>query len=131
MTVNEETLPGTERRQWDRGAIHVAERYRLRRQERSRDGSVLGRNPVAVERIKRLDRMEEAGLIERRPRPERPQRNARAPHPPRREPHRPGGGDAREQRGAPAQCPTAAERRTLDRVLKSLLIELERTKPRS
>jgi hypothetical protein len=26
---------------------------------------------------------------------------------------------------------TAAERRTLDRVLKSLLIELERTKPRS
>jgi len=69
MTVNEETLPGTERRQWDRGAIHVAERYRLRRQERSRDGSALGRNPVAVERIKRLDRMEEAGLIERRPDP--------------------------------------------------------------
>ena len=53
----------------DRGAIHVAERYRLRRQERSRDGSALGRNPVAVERIKRLDRMEEAGLIERRPDP--------------------------------------------------------------
>jgi hypothetical protein len=26
---------------------------------------------------------------------------------------------------------TSAERRTLDRVLKSLLIELERTKPRS
>jgi hypothetical protein len=52
--VDEEPLPGTERRQWDRGALHVAERCRLRRQDPSRDRGVLGRNPVAVERSKRI-----------------------------------------------------------------------------
>lgn len=32
-TVDEEALPGAKPRQWDRGALHVAERCRLRRQE--------------------------------------------------------------------------------------------------
>jgi hypothetical protein len=53
-TMDEESLPGAERREWDRGALHVAERCRLRRQQRSRYGGVLGRNPVAVERSKRV-----------------------------------------------------------------------------
>jgi hypothetical protein len=52
--VDEEALPGAERREWDRGALYVAERCRLRRQELGRDGSVFGRNPVAVERSKRV-----------------------------------------------------------------------------
>jgi hypothetical protein len=48
-TVIEEPLPGAQRRQRDHRALHVAQRSRFRRQERSRDGGVLGRNPVAVE----------------------------------------------------------------------------------
>jgi hypothetical protein len=53
--MNEETLPGTECRQRHRCAFHVAERSRLPREERSRDGGVLGRDPVAVERRQRID----------------------------------------------------------------------------
>jgi DNA-binding MarR family transcriptional regulator len=182
-------LPGAERRQWDRGALHVAERCRLRRQKCSRDGRVLGRNPVAVDTpessydgiagsrssgrlapyglqqgwfdllaalrrvgvpyelnptslmratllspsgmTKRLDRMEEAGLIERRPDPsDRRERLVRLTRRGKNlidravETHV--GNEARL-----LSVLTAAERRTLDRVLKKLLIELERTEPRS
>jgi DNA-binding MarR family transcriptional regulator len=80
---------------------------------------------------KRLDRMEEAGLIERRPDPSdrrgtlvRLTRRGKNVSDRAVETHV--GNEARL-----LGVLSAAERRTLDRVLKSLLIELERAEPRS
>ena len=79
--------------------------------------------------IKRLDRMGEAGLIERRPDPsDRRGRLCRLTR--RGKCHRPGGWTHVGNDERLLGVLTAAERRTLDRVLKPLLIELEQTDPR-
>ena len=79
---------------------------------------------------KRLDCMEEAGLIERRPGPS--DRRGTLVRLTRRGKMSSTGRWRRTwaTRSACLGVLTAAERRTLDRVLKTLLIELERTDPR-
>lgn len=54
LAVVEEALPGTESREWDRGALGVGQGGRLRGNELARHDRVLGRGAVAVEAAERI-----------------------------------------------------------------------------
>jgi len=62
LAVIEEPLPGTERREGDRGRLRMRERSRLRRQEFAGDGRVVRGDAIAIEPGEGVNRIPDRGL---------------------------------------------------------------------